>query len=61
MVVELSAVEGGVSAAEAGDVVASALLVLVCALDRRGLSSRLVLVASVLGLVEGLADGADLW
>ena len=60
MVVELSAVEGGVPAAEAGDVVAPALLLLVGALDRRRLASRLVLVAAVLGLVEGLADRAGL-
>ena len=60
MVVELSAVEGGVPAAEAGDVISPALLLLVGALDRRRLASRLVLVAAVLGLVEGLADRAGL-
>ena len=58
VIVELATIEGEVPAAESGDVVAAAFLVFVGALDRRSLPSGLVLVAAVLGLIEGLADGA---
>ena len=61
VMMELSAVEGEVSAAEAGDVVAAAFVDFVGALDGRGLPSGLVLVAAPLRLVEGLPDGAGLW
>ena len=47
VVVELATVEGEVSAAEAGDVVATAFLLFVGALDRRGLPSGFVLEAIV--------------
>ena len=43
MIVEFATIEGEVPAAESGDVVAAALLVFVGALDRRSLTSGLVL------------------